>query len=943
MKTHCNIKRARKARRLRSTALFFSPIFTSLALASTAYAQPPSPITFNIPAGSLPNAIKAFEQQTGLRISYPERLAVGKQSAGISGQVSASQALDSILEGSGLSYRYSDANTVLISESGLGSAGGAAVSNSDRSQNRVSSGTVRTASAARSTTAASPLSDKVGDHPTLDTITIRGQIEIDPADEPYRTAGSSAYLSSEHIERFRGTSVGDFLSGIPGVMNADSRNSGAVDVNIRGMQGQGRVPVLVDGATQETTVYQGYNGATARTYIDPDFISSVSIEKGISSAPDATGATGGLVRASIIGVDDILLPGKNYGIRLRGGLATNSSPVPEVGTNGGWKGRLRLRSSSEFPAASTRFHSNGMRRPALLETTGGSGSAVVAATTEYIDFVAGYVQRKNGNYHAGRHGSGKAHLRVTPDEFNGLWMTNGGLSAYRAGEEILNTSSDSTSWLLKAILKPAPDHAFELVARRYDSEYGTAFARLLGARPYQNPLSEITLDTYTAKYRWKPQDNNFIDLKINAYQTVADNRINVVDLVQVPFRTGSGAIRYEQHIAPMVEWMGSTRRGLTVSNTSLFTLPVGKVKLQYGGAFVRESVGLPAGVDKEYYEMTLMGEYPRQGRREELSSLTSLEWKPSDYVTLDASARYARYWTLDEFHANDRAFRRNDGGWSSTAGLLVEPSKGLQVYTKYGVATRAPSVFEALSGISMYLPVDENPIRLERARNFEVGLNYLKDAVIAQQDKLRLHFAYFHNHIDDYLTRVGVKSERPAGSGRFVEILGRTNLDYAQMRGLEASAKYDTGSFYGSLAWNHYTHIMFCARKGVMLDTEPICRAGGLPHSYSLQQVPPRNTVTLDLGTRMKQKNLVIGSRVSYIGSRFAPGVSKNIGMGGVPASNWRPYILVDVYSSYKLNKNVSFDLAIDNVTDRYYMDAINAALMPAPGRTVRGVATIKF
>jgi hemoglobin/transferrin/lactoferrin receptor protein len=77
---------------------------------------------------------------------------------------------------------------------------------------------------------------------TLDTITVAGQGAVDPSDVPYVSSGSSAYISGEQIERFRGTSVGDFLSGIPGVMNGDARNSGAVDVNIRGMQGQGRAP-----------------------------------------------------------------------------------------------------------------------------------------------------------------------------------------------------------------------------------------------------------------------------------------------------------------------------------------------------------------------------------------------------------------------------------------------------------------------------------------------------------------------------------------------------------------------------------------------------------------------------------------------------------------------------------------------------------------------------
>ena len=42
-------------------------------------------------------------------------------------------------------------------------------------------------------------------------------------------------------------SVGDFLTGMPGVLTGDNRNSGAIDVNVRGMQGFGRVPVVVDG------------------------------------------------------------------------------------------------------------------------------------------------------------------------------------------------------------------------------------------------------------------------------------------------------------------------------------------------------------------------------------------------------------------------------------------------------------------------------------------------------------------------------------------------------------------------------------------------------------------------------------------------------------------------------------------------------------------------
>jgi hemoglobin/transferrin/lactoferrin receptor protein len=46
---------------------------------------------------------------------------------------------------------------------------------------------------------------------------------------------------------------------------------------------------------------------------------------------------------------------------------------------------------------------------------------------------------------------------------------------------------------------------------------------------------------------------------------------------------------------------------------------------------------------------------------------------------------------------------------------------------------------------------------------------------------------------------------------------------------------------------------------------------------------------------------------------------------------------------NYKHAENLEFNAGIDNLTDRYYMDALNASLMPAPGRTFRFNMTAKF
>ncbi|KAG1387780.1 hypothetical protein G6F60_013979 [Rhizopus arrhizus] len=92
------------------------------------------------------------------------------------------------------------------------------------------------------------------------------------ADAVYRDSGSRVHLDRQQLERFRGQSIGDVLAGAVGVHTADVRNGGALDVNIRGIQGPGRVPVSIDGGEQALTVWRGYNGVSNRNYIDPNLI-----------------------------------------------------------------------------------------------------------------------------------------------------------------------------------------------------------------------------------------------------------------------------------------------------------------------------------------------------------------------------------------------------------------------------------------------------------------------------------------------------------------------------------------------------------------------------------------------------------------------------------------------------------------------------------------------
>lgn len=83
-------------------------------MGSQVHAQPSVQITFNIPAGPLSRALAAFGKQSGTQVSYEAAIANGKTSPGFQGTATREQTLARLLQGSGLSYAFSDATNVLV-------------------------------------------------------------------------------------------------------------------------------------------------------------------------------------------------------------------------------------------------------------------------------------------------------------------------------------------------------------------------------------------------------------------------------------------------------------------------------------------------------------------------------------------------------------------------------------------------------------------------------------------------------------------------------------------------------------------------------------------------------------------------------------------------------------------------------------------------------------
>lgn len=877
-----------------------------LAHAQTAAADA-AVLDYQIAAGPLGASLNRIAASAGRTLSVDPALLQGKQAKAVNGQYSVEQAAAQALQGSGLQLVTTASGALTVQRAPANGV------------ERI--GTLR-------------VQGDQGNRTQL------GDDSRNSADTPYTSAQSGAHLSLQQIERSRGTQAGDIFKSVAGVINGDNRNSGALDLNIRGMQGFNRVPVLIDGSQQQVTVYRGYAGVAGRSYIDPDMIGGIDIQKGPTGGAEGVGAIGGVVSMRTLNAEDIISGDKDWGIRLKGSFSDNSSSPPAAFTTGGLRNGGRFltacgggRTCTVQQLPSEFADETGMDRPSTGTPTGGSGSIAAAKRWGEFEVLGAFARRKTGNYFAGENGPGapEPHYAISrTTDSRGRWVeyttvSFEGLNRFRAGEEVLNTSVDNQSWLLKGTWKPSPDQALELGRMKYQSRYGELMpsAILRGEGALQSALSDVDADTWTARYRWQPA-NELIDFKANAWRTALDNTIrNVYSFPALPPEYTYIETTYRQ----------AERWGIDATNTSRFITAWGDVALQYGFTHGKEDVH-PISASQSFSS--------NNAKREESSLFASAEWVPTDWLKFDAAIRHTRYKSYDReitrvpsqsrpITYTDVHLQNKASGNAPIAAITFTPFEGVQVYARYAEALRMPGLFETSSGpVPSTFAMDLRP---ERAKNREYGINLLRDGLFAEGDQARLKLAYFDNHVKDYLTRTTVQLDGWVSSP-VIE-----NIDNADFKGYEITAEYRTPRFFSELSGSYYTYTNFChSDRAYPTKSEP-CHPGGVTDSYASNHVPPRASGALTLGTHQLDQRLTAGGRVSYTGNRPTLPRASSI----IPVVDWGSYVLVDLFANYRINEHVALDLSVDNLTDRYYMDAMTLGLMASPGRTVRMGFTVNF
>ncbi|MDQ0137310.1 hemoglobin/transferrin/lactoferrin receptor protein [Neorhizobium galegae] len=816
-------------------------------------------VAISIPAGPLENALLALGRQTDLRLVYRSEITAGKTTAGVTGSLTPSAALSRLLSGTGVSFRSSGGNTVTLEA---------------------------VASAAGSLPDAS-------DDTTLQPIVLRDG-DSEGVDRPYETAGSTSYITAEQIERFRGSTAGDIFKNTPGVISANNHNGGSVNVNIRGLQGQNRVRVAIDGTQQTTTTWRGYAGVDDKTYIDPDLIGGVSISKGPSGGAAGAGVNGGVVGIRTINAKDIVEDGKQYGGRIKIGAQDNTTSDFTINSI------VQQTDSADF-----------------FDFTNGNGSVALATVQDNFDLVIAAARRYRGNYFAGSKGP-------TTYRFNSRdWP----LSYTKPGEEVWNTSSESTSFLAKGTIHMDDDQSLELGYVRYESTFGEAMGSLLFTQDgtyRQAALSSVATDTLTTRYRYNPSD--LIDLKANVWMSIVDqtNISTGLAFYFPPFQTPATRPPADDPRYAITHTYGGD-----ISNTSRLDTEYGGLNLDYGISYLFENI------DSEPYCSRMYANdgcgtpmRPSIGSRAIASTFASGEWKATEWLKFNAGLRYDHYWLKDDGVISKSGVRERDGGRvNPSISATIEPIDGLQFYALYAEGVRPPTMRETMGNDGN---VRSNPyLKPEVAQNWEIGVNLSTDGLITGNDSARLKLSYFNNSYTDYISRVPNIVPPPVPPG--TEAFTFENLEKASFSGVELSASYDFGMFFAEGQLTYYTDYEFCRRGSP-------CSGETVSNDYAANHMPPEIMKRLTIGTKLFEDKLQAGIRITQAGARMSPVTQSARQYTGM----WVPYTTVDAFATYKITENLTFDLQAENLTDRFYIDALDG-WNPAPGRTIRASLTAKF
>ncbi len=130
--------------------------------------------------------------------------------------------------------------------------------------------------------------------------------------------GPNTGASKKDIERRNASHLSDVVDQISGTSMNSLYARPDVSIGIQGVAGYGRVSQQLEGLSQNFVAFTKDIGQTGSIYVEPQFLQSIDVSRGVNTSTGTLGSLGGSVNFRYLDMDDILRPGQNLGGMVRG-------------------------------------------------------------------------------------------------------------------------------------------------------------------------------------------------------------------------------------------------------------------------------------------------------------------------------------------------------------------------------------------------------------------------------------------------------------------------------------------------------------------------------------------------------------------------------------------------------------------------------------------------
>ncbi|MEM9937970.1 MAG: TonB-dependent hemoglobin/transferrin/lactoferrin family receptor [Pseudomonadota bacterium] len=436
---------------------------------------------------------------------------------------------------------------------------------------------------------------------------------------------------------------------------------------------------------------------------------------------------------------------------------------------------------------------------------------------------------------------------------------------------------------------------------------------------------DITTDTFRLGVTFNPEDNNWVDLGVTAYQTSSD-----VD-------------EFDATI-PRTTIRDIETTGFSARNASRFRVGSAETTLTIGGDWYKDE---QTGTDDQTIDGT-RGGVPN-GESEFAGIFAQIEAvidTPAGEFLVIPGIRYDEFESSSSIAADQE---NSDDAISPRFAVSFEPegAEWLRLFGSYSEGFRAPSINELyLDGVHFEIPhpVLFNPamgsfvfapnnfipnpdLVPEETQTIEFGAGVDFQQVFVPSDRFQAKISYYETEADELINlSVNVVPSAGCFTPPFFQPCDwgtseSANVDQAELEGWEGEIHYDSDRFFARAS--------FSTIEGTDLSD-----------GSDLGSLTP-DRVAVDLGLKLPEWNARIGTRFQHA-SDFEQRVSD--GAGGFLIQDERDsYAVLDVYATWRPDfvEGLRLDFGIDNVFDDDYERVF--AGVSEPGQNVKITASWQF